>query len=257
MPKRINRSTLPILNPVEHKLSFMKKVIKEKLAMYGVVGQLIEKNETSWQSIPAFGEKFSNYISKLNQLKTLATSQIQIVKGNTPEKLQLKKELVSKARITVGVLTAYASHLNNSKLLAQLPRLKRQLEYASTTTLFSNLETIIEKAGVHQQELGVFGLTEADTQNLIQLRDEYMEVVFKPRVGIATRKQITAQLNELVDELDALLELSLDQLMQVVGQSNPVLYQKYLNMRNIVNLATHHKKPSQDDAPDSETTFES
>lgn len=235
----------------------MKKIVKEKLAMYGVVGQLVGSNESSWESIPAFAGKFSNYLEKLNELKTIATSQIQIVKGNAAQKQLKKHALVKDARTLVSALIVVAKDSDNAHLMEQLPVQTKKLEYAGQAVLFASLETIISQAQVHQNQLGELGISASFIGDLIAKRDEYLQIVFGPRQAIAIRKQLTKQLDELIDELDDMLKYGLDQMMKMVGQTDPNLYDKYKNVRNLINLPTHTKHPNDaDSSPDSELSFD-
>lgn len=222
--------------------------------MYQVVRQLIDSNEGSWQSIPAFVSVFNQFKSKLELLKSTSEKRSLATKGKTSEKQFAKDAVTKSGRVLIGALSAFASNEQQFELLSSLPARKSQFELATHANLQIALATVQEAAVEHASALLEYGISEAMLADFESKIASYLEASSKPRMGVANHKKLSADLNVIVKEVDELLSANLDKLMEVVGATDGDLFKKYKIYRNIINYPTTHKKDGE--APDSEISFE-
>ncbi len=220
----------------------MKKYTKNKLAMYKLVSDTLNANVTSWEGIPAFVTTVEEFNAKVHLLEEKEQFQKTVAIGVGKVAKTGKEEGFNKLLRISAALTVLASTAKNEKLLLEVKFLKSTTLYKSRIDFLTKVDTVINKANEHSSELVVFGITVEEIESLLDYRTELEGLMFSARIAINARKNANAELSELEREIDTLIKESIDSLMLIVKDSDPVFYNKYVNARMVIDYG-HRSNP--------------
>jgi hypothetical protein len=226
----------------------MNKNVKNKLAMYKSVKKILQTNQPSWSTLPAFVASVQSFSDRLEALERSGYQQNLALVGVKAVKNAKKAIVIDKAYAMCSALAAYAVVNNDVELVNQMNIAKHKLEIASKSLVLVLVDRITSRASDVVAQLDIYGINQANIDELVLLRDELDDQLNATRNAIIDRKGQTLRIATLVKEIDAILRLQLDKLMVVLKEDYPEFYIAYKNARMIVDYRTGSSlNPEQDD----------
>lgn len=228
--------------------------------MYRTVQSTVDAFSVSWSGLPAFANPYNVFKEKLIQLQNYGKEQATALIGISVAKDAQRVKTADKTVKLASALSAYAASVNNDILKEQAKVFSTQILHASRANTLQVVERIIELANTHIANLGDFGITQTDVDDLQASRDELNLLFYAPRLAIVDRKYLTDAMDVLVNDLDDLLKNTFDKLMVVIKDSDEVFFRKYNAARTVVHFGTGHSasldKAEGETLPESDQTDE-
>jgi len=211
--------------------------------MYQGVELVCIEHQDAWNGILAFVQTFQLFVGKLSVFKQKAYLHTNATIGVREVKDVERANVVKKAQVIASALRSLSSLQSDVKLNAQLRFSYTRLMQCNATRLQQYLDTIMDVATAHIEDLPDYGITQAKLDELQLLRNQLEQTLLTTRNAIVVRKSLTAELELLSREIDQLLKVNLDQLMLVIGADDPEFYRQYQAARLIVDHKGKTSKP--------------
>lgn len=212
--------------------------------MYRTVESTVDAYSGSWSGLPAFANPYNVFKEKLIQLQNYGKEQSSALIGVSVAKEAQRVKTADKTVKLASALSAYAASIDNEILREQVNVSSTEVLHASRASALQVVERILELATTHLANLGDFGISQSDVEDLEAAHDELNLLFYAPRKAIVDRKYLTDAMDELVNDLDDLLKNTIDKLMVVIKDSDEVFYHKYISARTIVHFGTGHSTGS-------------
>lgn len=209
---------------------------ENKLSMYLAVKNVLDSNQKLWNSVPALVRAIQKLNDKLLTINILRAEQEASLKGVTMNKQDRKGVLIQTAMNVIGKVKAYAADKKNQELAEAVKYQKTSLEQTRDTTLFHICQMIYDKTLPFIGELGEYGLTNTELNDLKGKTDAYGEILQKPREVISKRKTTGETLNSVMRDIDKLFKDQIDNLVKTYEETNKDVVQTYKNARAIVDI---------------------
>ena len=223
---------------------------ENKLSMYLAVKNVLDSNQKLWSSVPALVRAIQKLNDKLLTINILRAEQEASIKGVTMNKQDRKAVLIQTAMNVIGKARAYAMDKKNQELAEAVKYPKTSLEQTRDTTLFHICQMIYDKSMPYINEMGEYGLTSAELNDLKTKTDAYGESVQKPREVISKRKTTGETLNSVMSDIDKLFKEQIDNLVKTFEETNKDVVHTYKNARAIVDIG---KRKAETEEPKSES----
>jgi len=230
----------------------MKNKTKNKLRMYRAVRQVIQKNNSSWSGFEAFENGVTKFVQKVTELEQLTYQKSKALVGAKSQRDKKRAIFADKALIVANALFAYASNIEDEKLKAEVNYSPSTLKYTPNTRFLQMVEGIIAKATELIIEIEPYGVDQAKLDELELAYLEMSEIANLPRQAIVTRKMITANIDELIVEIDNVLKEQLDRLIVSLKANEKDFVFKYEGARTIIDSPATRRKLNLDDVTDEE-----
>ena len=200
---------------------------------------VVSFNETVPASIKGMMPNYEALILELadknTQIGTLSGKQSSSQKGYKENKSETKETLITKVMTIVYATKAFALAQKNNVLLAQTEAIvKSKLQRMRDSKTADTAQEMITIATGIQTNLNPYGITVPVLQQATELLATFRAELAIPRNKIAERKLITAQIETLFKEADAIL-YNLDTLVNVVADREPAFKEEYFTNRKIIN----------------------
>ena len=221
----------------------MERKMERKLAMYNLVRQLMEENTPTWSSVPAVESVFNDFTAKVAELETLRTKQQGILTGYTASKTKLRSVTIEQAKLIIAALVVYGKTNNDEVLSAKVEKRAASLNRISQDKLLASLEEIEGIATELSAELIPFGVSNAHISEFANNCEALKEQMYRVRMEIVKRKQITQAIAKVGKSIDGVLKSGLDQFIQVLKSVDAKFYEKYKSARRIIEHGAKHKLP--------------
>ena len=209
---------------------------ENKLSMYLAVKNVLDSNQKLWNSVPALVRAIQKLNDKLLTINILRAEQEASIKGVTMNKQDRKAVLIQTAMNVIGKARAYAMDKKNQELAEAVKYPKTSLEQTRDTTLFHICQMIYDKSMPYINEMGEYGLTSTELNDLKAKTDAYGEIVQKPREVISKRKTTGETLNSVMSDIDKLFKEQIDNLVKTFEETNKDVVHTYKNARAIVDI---------------------
>jgi hypothetical protein len=207
--------------------------------MYKAAEDICVSNSALWATLTAFGNAFSLYQAKIDEIENLHTKQQTDIKGITENKNNKISELISTALSISKPMIAFANVTNNPQLRQEINYSENKLKRSSDSDLEARCTIIKERANVHIAALADYGVTPPMLAALGTALSNFKAVISGPRTALSLKKQHTAEIQILFKATDKILKGQLDQLMVLFQKTAPEFYGAYKNARIIIDLGTH------------------
>lgn len=213
----------------------MKNVFKLKYTMYLVLIDYINTNKTKFEVIPGFIEKFELFVNAVNIITENKPKQLVDNSGNTKKKNELRNELTS---ITLGIskkIYAYAVYKNLDELKSKSKYVKSDFTKVEQNEFIDLCVIIYDLGKSILTELESFGISSTDYdifKSKIDLFKEKLPLTTKTKV---IGKETTGIINDSFTETDNYIT-EMDALVEVISDSNPVIYKSYKESRKLINV---------------------
>ncbi|MGB4775433.1 MAG: carboxypeptidase regulatory-like domain-containing protein [Daejeonella sp.] len=211
----------------------MTSIQERKLSMYLVVNAILKAVSTAISSkMPKFNDHAAKFDANVTLLQQVREQQETGSGGLAVNKQALKTDLVSKAMGIARKLKAFAVNTDDAVLTAEVAYTESDLLKSADTILRDKCQVIYTKADAHLADLADYGLTAGELSDLKTAVAAYLTAIPQPKTAAATKKQVTARLNQLFKDSDAGLD-KLDVLAEMVKNTEPAYYQTYSNGRKL------------------------
>jgi hypothetical protein len=184
--------------------------------------------------------KLQLLIAKIAQIYAILPIQRQTTRGKTARRNELLDTMVDTA---LEVANAVAIHANEHKLIelakavdVSAPQFSR-MRIPDRPILAQQIHDTAQSVLPQLEPYGVTAENLTALQAQIELAKAWLD---QPRTVIRSKAAATAQLSEVFDEIDDLLEGQIDRLMFTVRKTNPEVYADYHRARQIVATAGGH-----------------
>lgn len=221
----------------------MDRKMERKLAMYNLVRQLMEENAPTWNSVPAVESVFNDFTAKVAELETLRTKQQGILTGYAASKSKLRNVTIEQARHIIAALVVYGKSINDEVLYAKVEKRAASMKKLSQDKLLASLGEIEGIATDLSAELIPFGVSNAHIAEFANNCEALKEQMYRVRMEIVKRKQITQAISNVGKSIDGVLKSGLDQFIQVLKSVDAKFYEKYQSARMIIEHGAKHKLP--------------
>ena len=235
----------------DHRHSFynMTKNEQNKWSMFRTVHSVCKDAQGQWSGLPAFGPLFDELTIKLAELRELEHKQAQSLLGKQDAVKQQRLLVSGKAGIVLSALRAYSVEQADIELQAAMKTPSWKLQYGNKVAAVEFIDRILDAGSVHVNELGNYGIAQADIDNLALERDRLGELMVTPRMAIIDRKNTTAQIKQLITYILHLLRDRMDQLVEVLKPGHAKFAQRYENARQILDYKKKKKTDPLGDGP--------
>ncbi len=214
-----------------------------KRSMYIAVQRVCNSNNSIWKGLPAFVRTFGDFETTVANIDSQSQVQEGKTTGITENKQKEEDEMIQITLEIATTVSAYASINSNNELRDKVSYSPSHLRGSRDNILKDICQLIHDEADKVIANLTDYGKTPADLTQMQKEIDDYAAILAKPRTAIGTRATATTQLVELFTQGDDILKSQLDKLMVSYQNSEPVFYQTYQNVRNIVDLGARRQAP--------------
>jgi len=228
----------------------MLKRLENKLVMYHAVQSHLERNKSVWTSVPAMVTTISDFELLLAEIKNYRKLTSENKKGITQQKATQQALVIEHAYELSSALYAMAIKKNDVILAAKVDFTETDLLKKRDDNLVTTCRNIVEFASEHLAELNVYRVTGDELIALEENINRFAENLTTGRVSVSEQKAANKKMKIVFLQVDALLKKQLDRIMVRYRKTEPDFYEKYQNLRRIVNYGVRHEKPKE---PEKET----
>ena len=228
------------------KVTRMKMQQNNKLKMgQATLGCLQDDNNAPlWKGIAGLEEGVASLEATVDSI--LERSQQQSARtGSAEEKKAARNAMLEAAWAVCCGLKSLASKTDDSKLAAQVDFSRSDLAAGREADMVNRCKSILALGKENATALAAkYNVTASDLTALGTAITEFGGAQPKPRLNRAAKAAATADLTELFDDLDKVLNEQLDPLIEKFRHTNAPFYNEYQTARAIVDsAATHDAKP--------------
>ena len=211
---------------------------KAKTDMCQVVELVCDENSAILGEVVAFQNAVNNFKQLLAQL--LETEQIRNLPTNgiTADKLADRTNLCKLAANIAGFIYAYASVTRNETLRAEVSYSHTKFLQMREDQLIATSQNIHTIATEKKSELKDYGITDPKLTDLQTSIDAFKDSMSKPRVAKGQKTTLTANIDEILAQIDEVLINQMDLLIQNYEETHPDFTNRYREARKIKDPAT-------------------
>ena len=228
--------------------------------MYQAVLATIKRHEEAWTGVPKFEEGVGLMEQKMTKILVLSGKIDQLKSHATQEIIEIEQTMRNKLHALVMMAKRYAETTENRTLVAELTVTKSTLRRGSAAVRMNRYGRYINMVVGLENELVDFGVSTELLIELLNLRDAFNDLLYKPRERTVKRKEINQAINDLVREIDDVLVNQLRPMVQIIGRTNPKFMRQFTAAMIIVDLrnrkSAKHTNPAAPMANDA-LTFDS
>jgi hypothetical protein len=217
---------------------------ENKLSMYLAVKAVCDRNNSTWQTMQAFGDGYTEFGGHVQTIQTLSQSQSQATTGLATDKEQLRQAMAGATVEVAGAVSAYARKAKNNDLAARVSVSASSIMTGRDTLAADTARNVHTAATANLANLGSYGVTAAKLTALKAKIDAYAASISKPRDARASTKTVTEQMDGEFKAADAVLKDQMDKLVPQFKSANAAFVADYQNARIIVDSGGGGKKPA-------------
>lgn len=217
---------------------------ENKLSMYLAVRTVCDRNNSIWQTLPAFVDASADFGTRIINIQTLAQKQAVDSTGLTLDKDQLRKAMALAAVELAKATNAYAKKIGNHDLDAKTMVSVSTYMQGRDTLAAPNALNLHAAVTANLAALAPFGVTAAKLTALKAKIDAYAASIAKPRDAVGSGSSATQQMGDEFDAADAALNDQMDALVSQFADSNPQFVADYNNARIVVDSGGGGAKPT-------------
>ncbi|SRR5581483_4010412 len=216
-----------------------------KLAMYLAVKGVLDANNSTWQSLQAFADGYTDFSQHVKNIQILGQSRMTDMTGIALDKKASRLAMGTAALEIASAVHAFAVKNKNNTLATETDFVLSDLTAGRDADAVKDCQNIHDLANTNIAGLGNYGVTAAKLTALQAAIDAFSAIVSKPRDNIAAGKTVTQQLSDEFDAADETLEEGLDRLIGQFQNANAKFVSDYNNARTIVDASASHASPNQ------------
>jgi len=222
----------------------MKKSISSRINMYVVTLDTCKQHEGEWAGIPKMVSAVNDLENRLNELNAIVSSHEVVTVGvGSTKTLKLNALYIALDQVhgafrmladELGDNTLRVNHTFAPSSLRKMNTAKLQSHIARTADALIESGTLLEPFGIDSTRLGA----------ILQLIDECVIMISKPRIAIVERKSLTAGMSTKADAIDKILKDRIDILVRLMKPSLPDFFNQYFAARKVINTGVRHNTAS-------------
>jgi hypothetical protein len=228
----------------------MTKTQDSKLRMYRTLRSTLQTDKDIVDAIPALAEAAKTLSDSIDKIEEYAKEQSTVSRGKTQVKHDEKATLVNSIVPVLAGLHALAHARNDLSLLVLTDTTKSKLLYTPDQGLVRTASIIVDQVKSNETELAPLGVTPETIGRLYAAGDNYYLSLHNRDESVATRKSTRPALAKLYAATDIHVENTLDKLLMVIMETQPKLYEKYIEARTPVPPGIRHRPPAETPAAD-------
>lgn len=223
----------------------MKKSIASRINMYVVTLDTCKQHEGEWAGIPKMVSAVNDLENRLNELNAIVSSHEVVTVGvGSTKTLKLNALYIALDQVhgafrmladELGDNTMRVNHTFAPSVLRKMNTAKLQSHIARTADALIESGTLLEPFGIDSTRLGA----------ILQLIDECVIMISKPRIAIVERKSLTAGMSTKADAIDKILKDRIDILVRLMKPSLPDFFNQYFAARKVINTGVRHNNPTE------------
>ena len=222
----------------------MKKSISSRINMYVVTLDACKQHEAEWAGIPKMVSAVNDLENRLNELNAIVSSHEVVTVGVGSTKTLKLKALYAALEEVHGAFRMLADELGDNTMRVNHTFSPTALRKMNTAKLQSHIartaDALIESGAL----LEPFGIDSSRLGSILQVIDECVIIISKPRIAIVERKSLTAGMSAKVDAIDKILKERIDILVRLMKPSLPDFFNQYFAARKIVVTGVRHNNPT-------------
>ena len=220
----------------------MNNLQENRMTMYVNVQKVTNFHKEVWQDHQAFVKFFSNFEDQIDRIRETAVIQEGHITGVTKDKEKVQNYVAGKAIKIAQAVYAFASFTGNNKLKDRVSYSPTMLKYSRDSVIVNMLNVILSAGKQNLSELEMYGVAQADIDELETLIDNIANTLEDPRQAITNRARATDELKKNFREVQKTLKEQLDKLMIQFKDTSYAFYKQYHNARKIIDLGIRHRK---------------
>jgi len=217
--------------------------------MYLAVKAICDRNTTTWQTLPAFADAYTEFETHVSNIQTLAQNQSVKATGLAADKQKLRKDMAAAAATIALAVNAYAKKVKNNDLAARTNFTASDMTGGRDTVAAETARKVHEAATANLANLASYGVTAAKLADLKAKIDAYAASITKPRDAVASGRTATQQLAAEFAAADAVLNDQMDALVPQFATTNTTFVNDYKNARVVVSSGGGKAKPKEPTPP--------
>lgn len=207
---------------------------ENRLSMYLAARDFLLKNNAATSNLPNFVKFFDDVKSGILDIQSWVEQQEFDKTGIAIEKRKIRESLVLSTMDIANKIFAFAKFKNDEILLKEIGYKESELRKSTDTLMKEKCQIVFDKASIYATELVQYGVSQNMLDELKSLISDYGTSLPTPRIGIMEKKQATAKLAALFEQVSSNFT-QIDTLVETLRYSDTVFYNGYLGARKIVN----------------------
>ncbi len=208
------------------------------MSMYQMVQDIIHEYHPVWENTPKFVSSFDTFNAKFEALKIQAEKQRSYTISVRETRDEFQKETAKLAIRVAAALTAYGAEKKDLQLIALMNISEGKLTYSSHADTLILLDRILIQAQLYEAEIVEFGITPLIFASFVNHRDQLAVTILSPRKAIVNRKDSSAKIVELTNDIDALLKNGLDKMVTILRPESEEFHRKYFDSRMVLSVGS-------------------
>lgn len=208
---------------------------ENKLSMYLAVKAVCDRNSATIATLPAFGDGYTEFGTRVTNIQTLAQDQSVDATGLAADKQQLRRDMANTGVTIAAAVNAYAKKVKNNDLAAQSSVNASDMTTGRDTTAAETARKIHALATANLANLASYGVTAAKLTGLNAKITAYAASLSKPREAVATGSTATKQLAAEFTAADAALNDQMDSFIPQFADTAAKFVDDYRSARIIVD----------------------
>jgi hypothetical protein len=209
-----------------------------KLNMYDAVKTVCQDNATTIATINAFKTALDEFKDKISAIKEVAQQKDMTTTGIAADKKVRKENLSRTASAVAGAIYAYAATTGNNTLKQEVNFSAYDLQRTKDAMLAPRCQNIHDLGAANLTALADYGINAAKLAELQTAIDAFADSAPKPRAAKTTRSAMVANLRQLFNEADQILDERMDALLPQFAATNPDFVATYQSARKILDPQT-------------------
>lgn len=210
---------------------------RDKLNMYVLVQDFLLASAPITNRWTVFAPLFTGFTDIVKQVFTISGQQNDDYTGITKLKRQLQEKLAGKIEDISVKCTAYATVAEDVAFLSLVKFTKTRVMRMADADLVKTAETFYANVLPKLPLVADYDLVQADMDELLALKNEFLAIYTQPRGKIKESKMLTSSLGSLFAKADKIL-LKVDALVQSAQKKEPVFADEYFKKRAISKTAS-------------------
>jgi hypothetical protein len=203
--------------------------------MYLRVHKTLGNYRPVWNDNPRFTSNYEAFNENLQAIKQLQGKLHADTATISQQKAAMREQLTEMTVRLVKKLRSFAADTENKGLTNALDHSRSSLEKLRESQLSPVCLVVCEKGGAYLDQLGHYGVTAAELEQVRVLAGQYEAILPEPKLAISTGKQTTEALAERFRKTNGLLTEQLDGKLEQYQEAHGDFYAAYFAARNVVD----------------------
>ena len=186
-------------------------------------------------AMPGLPAKVAEFSAKVAELNRLGETQEQGIDGKMARRDQILDEMVGMAQRVAGVVLTVANEQKLTEIAAAVRLAPGDFGRVRRSRRPWLGRQVLQAARAVQPQLETYGVTAATVDALEAQIEAALGALAEPRTTIADKRSATRRIPLLIDEIDQLLDESLDRLLLPTQATHRAFYEAYAVAREVVD----------------------